>query len=240
MLATFDPSDYFLVIDLALALIFLGYFSLGHPRVWYRDRLGWVIMSYALAVVALLCLIVYSIVFGQRVDEVVRSAVALTLGAALLAKTWSMRQERRGARAPLTNPLPKNGVLPMTNRTPGRHAAIAAAKVELAPWYPVQRVMRSVIGALVVLVPLLNGLFIAAAEYLKVQEDVVVSPGFFLALNAAIATTSLVIGLVARLMAVPGVNAWLTRFGLGAAPKSSIVVDSLGTVAVAPDFGTTR
>jgi len=45
-------------------------------------------------------------------------------------------------------------------------------------------------------------------------------------LNAIIAVTALVMGLVARVMAVPGVNAVLARVGLGSVPKS--VVDTEG------------
>lgn len=94
----FDPSDYALLIDFILALFLALYFSVGRPRTWYRDRLGWVIFGYAVAVVALLGLIVYGIVFGQKVDEPIRFLVGGLLGVALVAKTWSVYRERREAR----------------------------------------------------------------------------------------------------------------------------------------------
>lgn len=93
-----EPSDITLIIDLVLAAVLAVYFALGRPRVWYRDRLGWVIFGYACAVVALLFLIVYGIVFGQAVTEVVRFIVGAGLGVALLAKTRAVYRERRAGR----------------------------------------------------------------------------------------------------------------------------------------------
>lgn len=125
----------------------------------------------------------------------------------------------------------------MTNSTtPRTRAEAKALAAAAAPWYPVQRALRSIVGALVVLVPLANGLAAAAVAYLSSQTDVTVSPVVFVWLNAIVAGTALVIGLVSRLMAVPGFNAALTKIGLGTAPKSAIVLkpDERG-VYVLPD-----
>lgn len=93
-----DPSDIVLIIDLALAILLAGYFALGHPRSWHRDPLGWVIFGYAVATVALLALIAYGIVFDQRVHEVARFIVAITLAGALIAKIHALYTERRAGR----------------------------------------------------------------------------------------------------------------------------------------------
>lgn len=121
------------------------------------------------------------------------------------------------------------------NRAEAR--ALRAATADAArPWYPIQRALRSIVGALVVLVPLVNGVAAAAIAYLTAQTDVQIPPVVFVWLNAIVAATALVIGLVSRIMAVPGVNGFLTRLGLGTAPKSSIVVDEEARLAyVAPD-----
>lgn len=95
---SFDPSDYALLVDFILAVALAAYFSLGRPRTWYRDSLGWVVFGYAVAVVALLGLIVYGIVFGQKVDEPFRFLVGAILGVALIAKMVSVYGERRKAR----------------------------------------------------------------------------------------------------------------------------------------------
>lgn len=100
-----DPSDIALLADLVLAIILALYFAVGKPRVWFRDRLGWVILSYAVATVGLLFLIVWGIVFGQKVHEAVRLIVSASLGAALVAQTWSVYRERRAGR--MVNERPK-------------------------------------------------------------------------------------------------------------------------------------
>lgn len=93
-----DPSDVVLILDLIAAFVVALYFAVGRPRVWHKDRLGWVIFGYAVATVALLVLIVYGIVFGQKVHEVARFLVAAGLLAALVSKGHSMYRERRAGR----------------------------------------------------------------------------------------------------------------------------------------------
>ena len=126
-------------------------------------------------------------------------------------------------------------MMALTPRTRAEAKALAAAA---APWYPAQRALRSIVGSLVVLVPLVNGLAAAAIAYLTSQTDVSIPPLVFVWLNAIVAGTALIIGLVSRIMAVPGVNAFLQRIGLGAAPAAAVVLekDETGTYAlVTPD-----
>lgn len=127
----------------------------------------------------------------------------------------------------------------MTDNTPQTRAeAKALVAAVTAPWYPVQRALRSIVGALVVLVPLVNGVAAAAIAYLTSQTGVSIPPVVFVWLNAIVAGTALIIGLVSRIMAVPGVNAALQKIGLGTAPKDAVVLeaDESGTYAlVTPD-----
>lgn len=95
LLSGLEPSDYSLVLDLLLALALMVYFAAGKPRVWYRDRLGWVLFGYAAAVSALLLLIVYGIVFGQKVDEPYRLVVGIGLAIAFVAKIRAIHIERK-------------------------------------------------------------------------------------------------------------------------------------------------
>lgn len=104
MFHSLDLSDVMLVVDLGLAVFLALFFALGKPRVWYRDRLGWVIFGYAVAVIALLGLIVYAVVTGQRIDEWARIVVAGGLGLALLAKIRAIALERRRGRMPGARP----------------------------------------------------------------------------------------------------------------------------------------
>jgi hypothetical protein len=80
------------------AVIFLLTFTLGPPRSWIHDRLGWVVALYALAVVELLGLIVYGVVFGQRIEEGPRLIVGAQLFVALVAKIVILYVERHTGR----------------------------------------------------------------------------------------------------------------------------------------------
>lgn len=90
-----DPSDVFLLIDFVLAIILLIVFTLTHGFGWVRDRLGWVIAFYALAVVALLFLISWATLTGERLIEIFRLPIAAALGVALVWKTVAIITERR-------------------------------------------------------------------------------------------------------------------------------------------------
>ncbi|WP_405376010.1 MULTISPECIES: hypothetical protein [unclassified Microbacterium] len=86
--------------------------------------------------------------------------------------------------------------------------------------FKAQRVLRTIVQALIVLVPTVNLAALALSEYLGEQGYVAVPPWVFLILNGVVAVTALVMGLVARLMAVPRVNDLLARVGLGSVPAS--------------------
>lgn len=106
-------------------------------------------------------------------------------------------------------------------------------------WYKAQRVLRTVVAFLITAVPTVNLAAMAVIDYLQNQQDVAVPGWVFLWLNVIVAGTALVIGLVTRLMAVPGVNAWLTKIGLGSVPRDSLEQVSTAqgqqVTVVAPD-----
>jgi hypothetical protein len=89
-------------------------------------------------------------------------------------------------------------------------------------WFKTQRALRTMVQAAVVLFPVVNAVAIAVSAYLQEQVDVAIPAWVFYALNVVIALTALVMGLVARIMAVPGVNDLLTRIGLGSVPRSAV------------------
>lgn len=89
-------------------------------------------------------------------------------------------------------------------------------------WFKGQRVLRTIVQALVVLVPVVNGVGVAVAAYLREQTDIVIPASVFLVLNVVVAATALLMGLAARIMAVPGVNDVLARIGLGSVPAARI------------------
>lgn len=95
-------------------------------------------------------------------------------------------------------------------------------------WFKAQRVLRTIVQGLVVLVPIANAVALAVVGYLNEQTDIDVSAWVFAVLNGVIVVTALVMGLVARVMAVPGVNDLLTKIGLGSVPRESLVVTEAG------------
>lgn len=88
-------SDLILLLDGVLAVILALVFALGKPRAWFRDPLGWVIFNYAVATVALLFLIGWAIITGEKLLEVARLPIALALGFALTWKTAAIIRERQ-------------------------------------------------------------------------------------------------------------------------------------------------
>lgn len=87
-----------LLIDFVLAVFLMGYFALGSPRTWFRDRLGWVIFGYAVVTVAFIGLIAYAIITGEQISEPIRFGVGFLMAGALVAKIWAVYRERREGR----------------------------------------------------------------------------------------------------------------------------------------------
>lgn len=228
-----DPSDVALIIDLALAVFLALYFAAGRPRTWYRDRLGWAIFGYAVATVALLSLIVFGTVFGQRVIEPVRFVVGAALGVALASKTWSVYRERREGRLAGSRAATDERNL-MSIPTPRGDASKAALAKATEIWYKAQRVLRTGFTTLLTVLPLVPQVI----AIIQGQWDAVwLGP---IAVQA-VAINSALTGIIA----LPKVNAWLTKVGLGSVPKSAIVrgvVTPSGEVGahVAPDPKATR
>lgn len=89
-------------------------------------------------------------------------------------------------------------------------------------WFVAKRVLRTITQALIVYVPLVNIAALIVSEHLTSQEGVTVPAWVFAVLNGIVVATALLMGLVARLMANPRINAWLVRFGLGSVPLSAV------------------
>lgn len=211
---TLDPSDFVLLIDLALAIVFALYFSLGRPRTWYKDRLGWVIFGYAVAVILLLFLIAYAIVFGQRVDEVYRFIVALSLGAALVAKTISVNRERHAGRITGTR----------VSIHPERKDRMNNLKSVAKIWYAGQRVLRTMITTALTVLPIIPQVVLIVQGQWSAEWLVPIAAQA-VAINAALTA----------FIALPAVNAWLVKIGLGSVPRKAVLDGGIAGVAIAPD-----
>lgn len=86
-------------------------------------------------------------------------------------------------------------------------------------WYKGQRVVRTILVALVVIVPTANGLLPLVADAFNRPD---VPANVYLWVNGVIAAVLVVVGILTRLIAIPRINAWLTKLGAGSVPKAAI------------------
>lgn len=98
-------------------------------------------------------------------------------------------------------------------------------------WYKAQRVLRTIVqvgiptflGFALVLPQIIEALGLPADSEVRL----------WLVAVAAIVTA--VAGALSRVMAIPAVNAWLTKIGLGSVPKSAVIDDGAAGVVVKTD-----
>lgn len=95
---------------------------------------------------------------------------------------------------------------------------------------PARATLRTVVAVLVgllVALPTINTALLALQGYLSEQTAVVLPSWVWLVVNGAVAVVTLVSGVVTRLLAVPGVNAWIVEHlpGLSAIPSKQVPVE---------------
>jgi hypothetical protein len=100
-----------------------------------------------------------------------------------------------------------------------KHAAAPAI------WYPNQRVIRTVlqnIAAVLVTTAVVVGVVeVAAPQFLDALADVL-PPAWYAWGLGAVAFVGTVSGVLAKIMAIPLVNDFLTRFGAGSVPRKEL------------------
>lgn len=97
-------------------------------------------------------------------------------------------------------------------------AAVAPLAAETI-WYKGKRVIRTVLAALLVIVPTANLALPALADAFNAPD---VPGAVYLWVNTVIAGALVVLGIVTRIMAIPVVNAWLIRVGAGSVPEKAL------------------
>jgi hypothetical protein len=86
-------------------------------------------------------------------------------------------------------------------------------------WFKSQRIIRSLLAAVIVFVPIANASLPPLAEAFNASD---VPAEVYLWVNGVIAAALAVLGILTRIMAIPAVNAFLTKFGAGSVPKSAV------------------
>ncbi len=105
----------------------------------------------------------------------------------------------------------------MTNAP--KHEITAATVPDI--WFKAKRVARTVVQAVISAALLWGTVQLVAPQVL--DELAKILPGSWIAwLAGALAFVGVVAGVITRIMAIPQVNAWLVKIGLGSVPASSI------------------
>jgi len=89
-------------------------------------------------------------------------------------------------------------------------------------WFKSQRIIRTVLAALVVFVPIANVSLPALAEAFNAAD---VPAEVYVWVNGVIAAALAVLGILTRIMAIPAVNTFLTKFGAGSVPRGVATVE---------------
>lgn len=215
-----DIANYVVIAVTIPAVLNAAIYGLGSR--WWSSWLGRVLFSKWLSVALVFVFILTRRLWG---DYPGYGWWAIGLYTFVLvsfaATTVELIIERRAPAELIETPIRKAVI--MTNTTEGVDAPVI--------WYKGKRVLRTIVQALVVLVPLVNLLAVAIIGYLNEQTNLDIAPVVFVWLNAIVALTAFVMGLVARIMAVPGVNDLLVKIGLGSVPAKAIQAPGV----VAPD-----
>lgn len=90
-------------------------------------------------------------------------------------------------------------------------------------WFPWKRVIRTAVQVFLSLTAVLATVSVVAPQIIDAIADVL--PGPVVAwLTAAVATVTVVSAALTRVMLIPQVNEWLTKFGAGTAPAGAVAV----------------
>lgn len=98
------------------------------------------------------------------------------------------------------------------------HVEQSMPKVERI-WFQGQRVIRSILVALPTLLITLN---LSLPLFAQAFNSPDVPAGVYLLVNSIVLGMLAVIGILTKIIAIPAVNAWLTKLGAGSVPKSAI------------------
>lgn len=102
-------------------------------------------------------------------------------------------------------------------------------------WYPLQRALRTAVQVFVVLTGMLAAFTVLAPQVIDALADVL-GPELVLWLGGFVASAATLSMGLSKLMAIPAVDQFLKKFGLGSEPKTAITY----TNAAGESFPMTR
>ncbi|QUE25339.1 membrane protein [Microbacterium phage Fizzles] len=219
-----QTSDW-LLFGIAVALLFFT-IDYGGFTPWWKSPLGYIIFGYGLSMALFVGLFIYALITGERASEwfripIMTFVLSMIIGKAVILEVLRHqgRIERRarreleagvssaasplnGRKAPMSTPIPDG--------TPSQNSAVAQAT---QIWYKGQRVLRTAFTTLITTLPLVPQII----QIVQGQWDATWLTGVAVqavALNSALTA----------IIALPKVNAWLIKIGLGSVPKDAVEV----------------
>ncbi len=217
------PSDWLMFAFAVLLLFFVLDYGSGTP--WWKTPVSFFVFEYGLSVLALMGLIIYGVIFDQRIGEWARVLVMFGLCLGIIGKIIVLkvsrhqgrieRRERRRLAHEATHPAASKGMT-MTTPTPEQ------VKDATTIWYKAQRVLRTLVQVAIPAFLSFALVLPAIIEALGLPVD----SELRLWLIAVAAGVTAVATAISRVMAIPAVNAWLTKIGLGSVPRSAIAVET--------------
>lgn len=241
-----QTSDWLMFAFAALLLFFVLDYGTGTP--WWKAPVSTFVFEYGFSVLALIGLIIYGVIFGQRVEEWARIPVMFGLCVGIIGKIVVLKVSRREGRIERRERrrlAHEVGVSSPQTLTPEGRAIMAPITSDLSVdeikevttiWYKAQRVARTAIAALISALSVWAGFALVFPSV--IAELAKVLPGPAIAwITAAVASISVVAGVITRIMAIPRVNAFLTKWlNLGSVPQSAIrQKPEDGEVIIVPD-----
>lgn len=233
--AEMQASDWLMFVFAALLLFFVLDYGTGTP--WWKAPVSAFTFEYGLSVLALISLIIYGVVMGERVEEWARIPVMFGLCVGVLGKIIVLKVSRRQGRIARRErrrhleAVSSASILPPEG-SPNMEipATVEEIKDVSTIWFKAQRALRTAFSTFITILPLAPQ--VIAIVNGQWESEFLIAVGIqAVALNAV----------VSRIMAIPTVNAFLAKWlNLGSIPKQNIraeISPATGNtvVAVLPD-----
>lgn len=199
-------------IAVAAVIPFAGYWTTyGIGSAWWRSPLGWVMFALGAAITVTLGYVAVRRAFGDFAGYEWWSIAIYSLLNLVGYALWAIViVERR--RATLLQ-------IPLKRKDPAMTVKVNGAEVSVPSiWYKAQRVLRTIVA---VGIPA----FLTFALVLPQIIDALglpVTSDLYLWLVAFAGIVTAIAGAISRVMAIPKVNEWLTKIGLGSVPRSAL------------------
>lgn len=222
-----QTSDW-LLFAFAIALLVFA-FDYGGFTPWWKHGLGYIIFGYGLSMVMFTGLIIYGVIAGERAPEWVRVPVMFFALTMIIGKEIALKMLRRQGRIERRALRERAHGVSSASTPPLEGSLMDNPDVSLEEikdvstiWFKAQRVLRSVVGTLISALTVWAALVVVFPQMLA--ELATILPGPAIAwLTGVIAAISAAAGAISRIMAIPKVNAWLTKWlNLGSIPKQNI------------------